>query len=149
SLLAFALLAAIAGCDRSPPVAGTSPDADPPSAAVAESREAFAAISANWLDRGLAFSPVAATGIGDHRFDDRVDDLRAAGRAAAMEWNRAVLADLVTIDVSRLSREDQVDAAILRNQLEYAIWDEEVMQRWAWDPQMYASLTGGAIYSLM
>ena len=39
--------------------------------------------------------------------------------------------------------------AILRNQLEYSIWDEEVFQRWAWDPQSYSSLAGGAIYSLM
>ncbi len=43
----------------------------------------------------------------------------------------------------------KVDAAILRNQLEYGLWDEAVLQRWAWDPQSYSSLAGGAIYSLM
>src|SRR5690606_13216347 len=39
--------------------------------------------------------------------------------------------------------------AMLRNQLRYDLWDLETMQSWAWDPQVYSQLAGGALYTLM
>jgi uncharacterized protein (DUF885 family) len=38
---------------------------------------------------------------------------------------------------------------ILRNQVRGDIWSLETYQAWAWDPQVYNSLAGGALYSLM
>ena len=146
SLLALAL----AACQGQSPVPATG-DAPAATAATVESEpdRAFAALAARFLDEGLALSPVAATQIGDHRFDDRLDDLGAAGRKASADWMRAMLAELEAIDATALSREHQVDALILRNQLEGSLWDLETMQSWAWDPQVYSGLAGGAIYSLM
>ena len=111
--------------------------------------EAFAALAARFLDEGLALSPVSATQIGDHRFDAELDDLGAEGRQKAADWTRGMLAELDAIDTTTLSRENQVDALILRNQLEGTLWDLETMQSWAWDPQVYSGLAGGAIYGLM
>ncbi|GHD64577.1 hypothetical protein GCM10007164_00450 [Luteimonas padinae] len=146
SLLALAL----AACQGQSPVPATG-DAPAATAATVESEpdRAFAALAARFLDEGLALSPVAATQIGDHRFDDRLDDLGAAGRKASADWMRAMLAELEAIEATALSREHQVDALILRNQLEGSLWDLETMQSWAWDPQVYSGLAGGAIYSLM
>jgi uncharacterized protein (DUF885 family) len=110
---------------------------------------AFAALSKRYLEEGLALSPVAATQIGDHRHDSQLDDLSAAGRKKMLDWNKAMLAELARTDASALSRENQVDALILRNNLEGSIWDLETFQSWAWDPQVYSGLTGGAIYNLM
>ncbi|HEY9540055.1 MAG TPA: DUF885 domain-containing protein, partial [Luteimonas sp.] len=42
-----------------------------------------------------------------------------------------------------------VDALILHNQVEGDIWNVETLQSWAWDPQAYNGLAGGAIYGLM
>ncbi|HAI45454.1 MAG TPA: DUF885 domain-containing protein, partial [Stenotrophomonas sp.] len=50
---------------------------------------------------------------------------------------------------SKLSRENQVDAAILRNQLQSEIWSAEVLQSSRWDPQIYNGVAGSAIYGLM
>ncbi len=154
TLLAAAIVATLlAGCGADAPAPAADPNAPAAGAAatdaVSEADTAFAALSKRFLDEGLAFSPVYATGQGDHRFDGDIDDLSAEGRGKSITWARAMLADLAKIDATQLSRENQVDAAILRNQLEYSIWDEEVLQRWAWDPQTYSSLAGGAIYSLM
>lgn len=154
TLLAAALATALlAGCGQGGPPPSTDADAAtataPAAGAVAEADAAFAALSARFLDEGLALSPVYATGVGDHRFDAELDDLSPEGRQKAVAWAEALLADLAKIDAATLSRENQVDAAILRNQLEYGLWDEAVLQRWAWDPQSYSSLAGGAIYSLM
>jgi uncharacterized protein (DUF885 family) len=152
TLLAAALATALlAGCGPGSPApstdtaAATSPAAD----VVSEADTAFAALSKRFLEEGLALSPVYATGMGDHRFDAELDDLSPEGRQKAVAWAQSLLADLAKVDASQLSRENQVDAAILRNQLEYGLWDEAVLQRWAWDPQSYSSLAGGAIYSLM
>ncbi|MEN1970884.1 DUF885 domain-containing protein [Luteimonas sp. MJ204] len=150
-LLAASLLAlALAACQGQVP-ATPSGDAAAASTNAAERAQdqAFAAVSARFLDEGLALSPVSATQIGDHRFDSELDDLSAEGRKKSADWTRGMLAELDAIDAAALSRENQVDALILRNTLEGSLWDLETMQGWAWDPQAYSGLAGGAIYSLM
>ncbi len=117
--------------------------------AVSESDTQFNDLSARWLDGAMRLSPVFATQIGDHRFDAELDDLSAEGRAKSLAFSKSLLADLEKIDYSKLSRENQVDASVLRNQLRYDIWGYENLQSWAWDPMLYSQLAGGAIYSLV
>src|SRR6202012_1179507 len=57
--------------------------------------------------------------------------------------------ELNALDRSKLSRDNQVDAAILANQLGLLIWDEDEQQSWAWDPQVYSALAGDALYTLV
>ena len=110
---------------------------------------AFSAISQDWLNGMLALSPISATSIGDHRYDGEIDDLSADGRARGLAFSRNLLSRLDAINASALSRQNQVDALILRNQLRSDIWSAETLQSWAWDPQMYSGLAGSAIYGLM
>lgn len=109
----------------------------------------FAAISRAWLEGWLALNPINATQVGDHRFDGEIDDLSAAGRQKNLEFSKQTLAKLDALDYSALSRQNQVDAAVLRNQLQYDIWTAETLQSWAWDPQIYSSLVGSSLYGLM
>ncbi|MFC0679423.1 DUF885 domain-containing protein [Lysobacter korlensis] len=144
------LTLALAGCQSVP-----APDAPGAAAATAASRvdsapdARFAEISRRWLDGWMALNPIAATQLGDHRFDDRIDDLDAEGRQRLVDFSRSLLAELDALDTSRLSRENQVDALILRNQLRSDIWNIETFQSWARDPQVYTGLAGSAIYNLM
>ncbi|WP_108853086.1 DUF885 domain-containing protein, partial [Xanthomonas fragariae] len=101
------------------------------------------------LDTWMQLSPVWVAVTGDHRFDAQIDDLSATGRQRSLDANKKLLTELNAIEVAKLARENQVDAAILRNQLQSEIWNTEVLQSWAWDPQVYNSLAGGALYSLM
>ena len=110
---------------------------------------AFERLASQWLDRSARFSPVSATGMGDHRFDTRIDDVSAAGRAAALRFSRETLSSLEGIDRNQLSRANQVDAALLANNLRGDIWRTETLQSWAWNPLTYQALAGGALYSLM
>ena len=146
-LLAAALLAALAGCQND-----KAPNAETPTAAAASQSQAdarFAELSQKALDTWMQLSPTSATQIGDHRYDGEIDDMSATGQQKGLELTKALLAELDAIDVAQLSRENQVDAAILRNQLQSDIWNVETLQAWKWDPQVYNSLAGGAIYSLM
>jgi uncharacterized protein (DUF885 family) len=149
TLLAVALALALgAGCsDRTAPAdtKAEAATATAPSAADA----AFADLSKRALDGYMKLSPVGATQTGDHRYDGQIDDLSADGRAAIVAFDREILAALDAIDAKTLSRENQIDAAILRNQLNYDLWNWETYQSWAWDPQVYSQLAGGALYTLM
>lgn len=149
-LLAAALLAALSGCQKpaDAPAASNAPSqaAAAPDAAADAS---FAALSKRAVDTWMQLSPVGATQTGDHRYDSELDDLSAAGRQKSLDASKQLLAELDKLDVAKLSRENQVDAAILRNQLQSDIWNSEVAQGWATDPQVYNGLAGGAIYGLM
>ena len=150
SLLALALATSlVTACAHAPaeapapvPAGSTETPATTPDAA-------FASLSKQWLDGMLALSPVSATSIGDHRFDGELDDLSPAGMAKGAAFSRDMLARLDAIDIAALGRENQVDALILRNQLQADIWYTDTLQSWAWDPQVYNGVAGGAIYGLM
>jgi uncharacterized protein (DUF885 family) len=85
----------------------------------------FEALGARFVDEFGRYAPVNATGLGDHRFDGELDDLSEAGRAAGRDWAKALLAELATVDRAALSRANQVDAAMLENQLRFAVWSVE------------------------
>jgi len=151
TLLAAALLSAtLAACQRSTPPAhqATATPAAQAATASAEDKQ-FNALARRWLDGWMQLNPVAATQIGDHRFDDKLDDTSAAGRQKLVDLSNDLLKQLDAIAPDRLSRQNQVDALILRNQLQSDIFNLQTLQSWAWDPQVYSGLAGGAIYNLM
>ena len=109
----------------------------------------FEALGQRFLDEFGRYSPVYATALGDHRFDGDLDDLSPAGRARSTAFARALLRQLSAIDSGRLSRANQVDAAMLENQLRYAVWSEEKFRDWSWDPLSYTQLAGQGLYGLL
>ena len=120
------------------------------SAASAQDADArFEALGKRYVEEFGRFSPVSATQLGDHRTDAELDDLSAAGRARTLAWVKELLAELQALDRARLSRANQVDAAMLENQLRYSVWSEEKYRDWSWDPLLYTQLTGQAIYGLL
>ena len=109
-LLALTLAILPAACGSPPaPDSGTAATRAPDAPAAAADA-AFATLAQRVLDSWMQFWPVAATQMGDHRFDALLDDLGAEGRAALLDGNRALLAQLQSIDIHALSRENQVDA---------------------------------------
>ncbi len=150
SLLALALLSALAACQKAEaPAAPTEATPATTAADTAAADAKFADLSKRALDGWLQLSPISATQIGEHKYDGEIDDLSAAGRQKSLDFSKKILAELDAMDASTLSRENQVDAAILRNQLQYDIWGSETLQGWAWDPQVYSGLAGSAVYGLM
>jgi uncharacterized protein (DUF885 family) len=111
--------------------------------------QAFDRLAKQWIDQMLRLGPVVATRIGEHRYDHLVDDLGPNGRAANMALAKSTLARLNAINVNDLSRDNQVDASLLKNNLQSQIWMTETVQEWAWNPLIWQDITSSAIYNLM
>jgi uncharacterized protein (DUF885 family) len=118
-------------------------------AATPDADARFAALGQRYVTELGRHAPVSATSLGDHRFDAELDDLSAAGRGRSVAWARELLGELGSIDRAALSRANQVDAAMLDNQLRYSVWTAEVYRDWSWDPLVYTQLTGQALYGLL
>jgi uncharacterized protein (DUF885 family) len=111
--------------------------------------ESFSQLAARYLDEVPDRSPVAATALGDHRADDRLDDVDAAARERLRRTFLGYREALAAIDRSALSRANQVDAAILHNEIESTLFELDTLEEWAWNPLYYVRLPGNAIYGLL
>jgi uncharacterized protein (DUF885 family) len=135
-MLAFSLVLWFAIVSGNPAVAET-PDA------------AFEDLGARYVsDLGL-FSPVTATLTGDHSADDQLDQVDAAARKRTLARYAEYRNALAAINRDELSRANQVDAELLRNELESQIWSLETLHAWAWNPIHYVNISGNAIYGLL
>jgi uncharacterized protein (DUF885 family) len=119
------------------------------SAEAASEDARFVAFGDRMVDELLKLQPVLATQAGDHRFDNALPDMSAAGRAQMREFAERSMRELDAFDRSRLSRENQVDAILLRGQLEYVLFSDQRLQDWAWDPQTYSGMLGAGLFGLV
>src|SRR5690348_15322597 len=117
------------------------------SAAMSEDAR-FTAFGNRLVDGFLKLDPVSATQAGDHRYDALMTDASAAGRAARNAFAKRSLAELAKFDRTKLSREHQVDAILLKDQLDYVVFSDERLQDWAWDPLTYNGTAGAALFPL-
>ena len=111
--------------------------------------ESFESLAERYIEEFTKFSPVGATGLGDHRYDDQLDNVDAATRERRLAWTESVLDELGRIDVDRLSRQNQVDYALLKNRLRSDTWRQTQLQEWAWNPLVYTGRVGDSIYGLV
>ena len=107
----------------------------------------FRRLAADAIDDILRHSPEWATSLGDHRFDDQLDDLSEEGRAQMAAVLRAQREKLATLPPDDLGPEDQIDRAVLLGELERREWLATELARERWDPLYYNP--GEAIYPLV
>ncbi len=108
---------------------------------------AFAGSAAATLDGLLERQPEWATGVGDHRRDDRLTVGDAGYYEEASRWAGDRLAELAAIDADRLSPQYRVDAQILANQLTRLRFMIDELREHEWNPMV--ANPGRAIYNLL
>lgn len=109
----------------------------------------FEQLAARYIDEFAGLAPVSATALGDHRYDSQLNEVSDAARAKTVAFCNQFLAKVEAIDRSQLSRANQVDHALLAHELRTKLWRINELQEWAWNPTVYTSLCGDAVYGLM
>jgi len=107
----------------------------------------FTNLAQEYLDDRAERHPSAATDLGDHRFDARLGDpseqARADERRALDRW----AAGLEAIDVSALSAEHRVDAAMMADGVARRVFELDELREHTWNPLQ--ANPGKAIYQLL
>ncbi len=107
----------------------------------------FVSLADEYIERLLTEFPEYATALGDHRFDDRLNDYSAEAVARELQSNRRYLERLSGIDPDRLSPANAVDYEILGNEIRFSVWSAEELREHEWNPMRYG--LGTAFYSLL
>lgn len=118
-----------------------------PGGAVAAAED-LDAIAREFFDGYFERNPVAATGTGDHRFDDRWPDLSAEAQKSHDEWAAGMLARL-ELDASSLTPDQRVDLDVLADVLRRMQLSSETEKHLSTNPLGYAFLIGGGLDDLI
>ena len=78
-------------------------------------------LAEEYWDTVLEASPTTATLLGDHRFDDRIEDFSTAAEVALRARWESILERATAVDLSRLDADDAVTHAQLTAELGHAI----------------------------
>ncbi len=110
---------------------------------------AFADLVAAFVDELFVLQPLSATGIGDHRFDDRWPDLSDAGRLARVAaWDRWT-GVFSGVDPATLTADERFDRDLVLGELAAMRFAEAELREDAWDALAWVYLLGFGLHSLM
>jgi uncharacterized protein (DUF885 family) len=112
-----------------------------------EADREFARLAGEYLDDRAERHPELATGLGDHRFDDRLGDPSEAARADERRAQDRWAARLNALDLGALSAEHRVDAAMLADSVARRIFELDELAEHTWNPLL--ANPGRAIYQLL
>ncbi len=110
-------------------------------------QESFVALAAAAVDDMLAHQPTMATSLGDHRFDDRLDDLRPEAVDDEARVLSARLRELDDVDVAALPVAYQIDAQVLSVRLRERLFELTESREHTWNPLV--ANPGTALYLLL
>jgi uncharacterized protein (DUF885 family) len=117
---------------------------------------AFAADSAleaffrRYLDERFDLHPTEATALGDHRFDDKLDDLSPAALEKSLAHLKATRKQLhKEVDRAKLPPEERINFDIFDHELEGNIWVRENTQPFATNPRAYNEYISDSVFLLL
>ncbi len=103
-----------------------------------------------YLEKYFVQQPLSATRLGDHRFDNQLDDISKQARDGWVALARETLKKLpAQINYGKLSRDGQIDFEIFRDDLKTQIWQAENMHPFEEDPRTYGNYINDGAYLLL
>jgi hypothetical protein len=94
----------------------------------------FVPLAERIVDAILEVNPALASYAGDHRFDDRLPDLSAAGVAAQVTMLEDAANALAEVDADVLDPPERVDHAMLSALVERGLFEATAVRGHEWDP---------------
>jgi len=112
--------------------------------------EKLQAFFKSYLEQHFQQQPMEATALGDHRFDERLDDISPAARARWQALVQQTAGALPTaVDYQKLSRDGQIDFEIFQHDLEAQLWETANLHPFEEDPRTYGGYLSDSVYALL
>jgi len=111
--------------------------------------QAFYDRSKVWIDRMMELSPVAATQLGDHRYDGELGTFTLAEQDAQNERIKGVQAELLAMDTTSWPTDALVDHRLMRQIFQSFIRGYESEQAHVRNPGQYLNATTGGVMLLL
>jgi uncharacterized protein (DUF885 family) len=110
----------------------------------------FQKLATDYIEQRLQTHPEEATELGDHRFDDRLTDYSPEARARELAAAKAVREKLNGFGPdAKLSGPNGVDLRILKESVDYQIFELEELKEADWNPLVYNQSLANSLYLLV
>src|SRR6266699_2272831 len=107
----------------------------------------FEALAKRYIEQYLEMNPEQATELGEHRFDNRLDDHSPAQSERRRKLDQDYLRAMNGIPQARLDKVNNVDYRIMRTRIEYDLFRIDTLREYEWNPLQYNF--GNPIYALV
>jgi uncharacterized protein (DUF885 family) len=107
----------------------------------------FETLANKYIAELIEMNPEWATSLGEHKYDGRLNDYSLKAVKKEREFTEKYLKELNKINAGKLSMVNNVDYRILKHNLDYNIFQIDVLKNYEWNPMSYN--VGGAINDLI
>src|SRR2546426_1980009 len=111
--------------------------------------DVFKKTAHDYIEQYLQANPEDATELGDHRFDGQLTDYSAEARAKELATQKEFREKLNALDGSRLTGANNVDFRILKENIDYKIFQAEELKEAEWNPLVYMQSLANSLYLLV
>src|SRR5437870_9195295 len=119
------------------------------SAAATTEDDQFQKIAQDYIEQYLQANPEDATELGDHRFDGQLTDYSPDARAKDLATQKEFRDKLNTIDAPQLTGANNIDFRILKENIDYEIFQAEELKEPEWNPLVYMQSSANSLYLLV
>ena len=109
----------------------------------------FQKIAHDYIELELENNPEEATELGDHRFDGRLTDYSPEARAKELATQKEFREKLNALDGSQVTDANNVDFRILKENIDYKIFQAEELKQPDWNPLIYNQSLANSLYVLV
>src|SRR5437762_7921133 len=118
-------------------------------AAGAAQDDEFQKIAHDYIEQYLRANPEDATELGDHRFDGQLTDYSSDARAKDLATQKEFRDKLNAVDGSQLTGANNIDFRILKENIDYQIFQAEQLREAEWNPLVYMQSLANSLYLLV
>src|SRR6266446_8601885 len=118
-------------------------------AAATTQDDAFQKIAHDYIEQYLRANPEDATELGDHRFDGQLTDYSSDAQAKDLATQKEFRDKLNAIDGSQITGANNVDFRILKENIDYKIFQAEELKEPDWNPLVYNQSLANSLYVLV
>jgi len=109
----------------------------------------FQKIARDYIEQYLRANPEDATELGDHRFDGQLTDYSSDARAKDLATQKEFRDKLNAVDGSQLTGANNIDFRILKENIDYQIFQAEELKEPEWNALVYMQSLANSLYLLV